>query len=64
MLRNSKSAVSMTSVYFGIVKVQRQKLNLNEYFFSIRSTNLFFMHNFRVRKLKFKYLIDDIVIGR
>ena len=35
MLRHSKSAVSMTSVCFGIAKVQCQKLNLNGYFFSI-----------------------------
>ena len=35
MLRHSKSAVSMTFVCFGIAKVQCEKLNLNEYFFSI-----------------------------
>ena len=35
MLRHSKSAVSMTSVCFGIAKVQCHKFNLNEYFFSI-----------------------------
>ena len=35
MLRQSKSAVSMTSECFGIAKVQCQKLNLNGYFFSI-----------------------------
>ena len=35
MLRHSKSAVLMTSVYFGIAKVQYQKLNLNGYLFSI-----------------------------
>ena len=35
MLRHSKSVVSMTSVCFGITKVQCQKLNLNGYFFSI-----------------------------
>ena len=35
MLLHSKSAVSMISVCFGIVKVQCQKLNINGYFFSI-----------------------------
>ena len=35
MLRYSESAMSMTSVCFGIAKVQCQKLNLNGYFFSI-----------------------------
>ena len=35
MLRHSKSAVLMTSVCFGIAKVQCQKLNINKYFFSI-----------------------------
>ena len=35
MLGHSKSAMSMTSVCFGIAKVQCQKLNLNGYFFSI-----------------------------
>ena len=35
MLWHSKSVVSMTSVCFGITKVQCQKLNLNGYFFSI-----------------------------
>ena len=35
MLRHSKSAVSMTSICFGIAKLQCQKLNLNEYFFSL-----------------------------
>ena len=35
MLWHSKSAVSMISVCFGIIKVQCQKLNLNGYFFSI-----------------------------
>ena len=35
MLRHSKSAMSMTSVCFGIAKVQCQKLNIIGYFFSI-----------------------------
>ena len=35
MLWHSKSAMSMTSVCFGIAKVQCQKLKLNGYFFSI-----------------------------
>ena len=35
MLWHSKSAVSMISVCFGIIKVQCQKLDLNGYFFSI-----------------------------
>ena len=35
MLQYSKSAMSMTSVCFGIVKVQCQKLNIIGYFFSI-----------------------------
>ena len=34
MLRHSKSAMSMTSVCFGIAKVQCQKLNIIGYFFS------------------------------
>ena len=29
--------------------------------FNIKSINLFFIHNFRLQNLKFKYLIDDIV---
>ena len=35
MLRHSKSAMSMTSVCFGIVKVQCQKFNIIGYFFSL-----------------------------
>ena len=35
MLRHSKSAMSMTSVCFGIAKVQCQKLNIIGYFFSL-----------------------------
>ena len=35
MLQHSKSVVSLTSICFGIAKVQCQKLNLNGYFFSI-----------------------------
>ena len=35
MLRHSKSAMSMTSVCFGIAKVQCQKFNIIGYFFSI-----------------------------
>ena len=35
MFQHSKSAVSMISVCFGIIKVQCQKLDLNGYFFSI-----------------------------
>ena len=35
MLWHSKSVVSMTSVCFGIAKVQCQKLNLNGYFFFV-----------------------------
>ena len=30
--------------------------------FSIRSINLFFMHNFRPQKLELNHLIDDITI--
>ena len=35
MLPHSKSAMLMTSICFGIVKVQCQKLNIIVYFFSI-----------------------------
>ena len=35
MLRHSKSAMSMTFVCFGIAKLECQKLNIIEYFFSI-----------------------------
>ena len=35
LLWHSKSAMSMTSVYFGIVKVQCQKFNIIGYFFSL-----------------------------
>ena len=35
MLRHSKSAMSMTFICFSIAKVQCQKLNIIEYFFSI-----------------------------
>ena len=35
MLQHSKSALLITFICFGIAKVQCQKLNLNEYFFSI-----------------------------
>ena len=31
--------------------------------FSIRSINLFFMHNFRPQKLELNHLIDDITIN-
>ena len=41
MLRHSKSAVSMTSVCFGIAKVQCQKLNLNGYFFSLSNKPMY-----------------------
>ena len=46
--RHSKSAVSMTSVCFGKVKVQCQKFNLNGYFFSISYMP---MHVLRKRKI-------------
>ena len=35
MLRHNKSAMPMTSICFGISKMQCQKLNIIEYFFSI-----------------------------
>ena len=35
MLRHSKSAMSITFVYFGIAKVECRKLNIIGYFFSI-----------------------------
>ena len=35
MLRHSKSAISITFVCFGIAKLECQKLNIIEYFFSI-----------------------------
>ena len=31
--------------------------------FAIRFIKLFFMYNFRLKNLKFKYLIDEIVIN-
>ena len=34
MFRHSKSAMSMTFVYFGIAKLECQKLNIIGYFFS------------------------------
>ena len=48
MLRYSKSAMSMTSVCFGIAKVQCQILNINGYFFSISNMP---MHDILKRKI-------------
>ena len=38
------------------------KFRTNFILFTIQSINLFFMHNFRLQKFKFKHVIDDIVI--
>ena len=38
------------------------KFRTNFILFIIQSINLFFMHNFRLQKFKFKHVIDDIVI--
>ena len=47
MLRHSKSAMSMTFVYFGIAKVQCQKLNIIGYFFYLSYMPMHDMLNIR-----------------
>ena len=64
MLRHSKSAVSMTSVCFDITKVPCQKLNLNEYFFSISymPMHVFLNKNMqrKIKSKKIKYALKMI----
>ena len=38
------------------------KFGSNRIIFTIRSINLFFIHNLRLYKLEIKYLIDDMAI--
>ena len=38
------------------------KFYVNRMLFTIQSINLFFRHTFRLQNLKFKHLIDGIVI--
>ena len=38
------------------------KFGSNRIIFTIRSINLFFIHNLRLYKLEIKYLIDDMTI--
>ena len=37
------------------------KFHANQVQFSIQFINLFFIHNFILKKLKFKHLIDNII---
>ena len=55
-------------IYFKNLTVKLQVLNIlnthikfhvNQILFSIQSINLYFMYNFRLQNLKFKYLIDN-----
>ena len=48
MLRHSKSEMSMTSICFGIAKMQCQKLNIIGYFFSLSYMP---MHDLLKRKI-------------
>ena len=54
MLRHSKSAMSMTFVCFGIAKLECQKLNIIEYFFSIYFPMHDLLKNEYVKKIKSK----------
>ena len=38
------------------------KFRVNKILFSIQSMNLYFINNFKLQKLKIKYLIDNIAI--
>ena len=38
------------------------KFHVNQMLFNTRSINLFFYVHFRLQKLKFKYLVDEIAI--
>ena len=40
----------------------RFKFRVNQILFNIQSINLIFMHNFKLKNLKLKYLIDNIII--
>ena len=51
--------VGLNVIYFLDTHV---KLCVNQMLFTIQSINLFFMHNFKLKNLKFKHLIDDIAI--
>ena len=54
MLRHSKSAMSMTSVCFGIAKVQCRKFNLNDPFLSFICLCMFQLNKNMQRKIKSK----------
>ena len=50
-------------MFFMFLKHMSNFMPINRMLFTIRSINIFFMSNFRLKNLKFKHLIDDIIIN-
>ena len=48
--------------YFFLILNMHVKFGSNRIIFTIRSINLFFIHNLRLYKLEIKYLIDNMAI--
>ena len=58
-----KSLTKLKITFFFLIFNTYIKLRVNQTLLAIRSMNLFFMYNFKLKNLKFKHLIDDITIN-